>query len=565
MGPYTLPDTTIVNTYTANVTTPPPTIGQLLIGNGGDVTLNDSSQMLTANSWVVIGWGNGAGGAGTMNLSGTAVLNHNNDGDLHVGEGTTGTLNVSDSATVNSNNGAILVGLNGGTGTMSVSGTATVNNNTSDIRIGDNGIGTLYISDNANINNNQYWTVLGRNGGTGHVIQTGGTFTSTTSTNNADANMHIGEGGSTGDWTMTGGAIVCGGSNFSIGEGGTGTMSITGTSTVHLTRGEFWVGDGSSASGSLTVGTGSDNPTITIDNNWLAVGRNGANGTVIFNSGTITKTGNGDMTLAGWWLNGANGATWTQNGGALNIATDIRCGENGNAVFTLNGGSVKANMIYRMGSGVSEFHFNGGSVELTGAGIRTDGSNLPDNVEDVKFNYVEPGGANIKLNGDVTFPTGFQAGLSGSGGVTKSGPGNMIITGNSTYTGLTHVVGGGLVIGNGAAISSDVTLDSTATLLAGNGIVGDSDAHGVVTVGKGVTVSPGEIGAVGTLYITKSLSLDTAKLNINVDSGVTSTVAIMDPYMGIYGKLSATGTTVVFPTQIGALVVPGHVPINPVR
>ena len=72
-----------------------------------------------------------------------------------------------------------------------------------------------------------------------YVIQTGGTLTTTDQ-------LHIGEGGSSGDWQMTGGNIVCGGWNFSIGEGGNGTMSITGNSTLTTTSGELWVGNGGS-------------------------------------------------------------------------------------------------------------------------------------------------------------------------------------------------------------------------------------------------------------------------------------------------------------------------------
>lgn len=73
--------------------------------------------------------------------------------------------------------------------------------------------------------------------------------------------------------------------------------------------------------------------------------------------------------------------------------------------------------------------------------------------------------------------------ISGTGTVTKSGPGTITLTATSTYSGLTSVNGGKLVV-NGSIASSAVAINNGGTL-GGYGTVG------AVTIASGGTISPG--------------------------------------------------------------------------
>ncbi len=99
------------------------------------------------------------------------------------------------------------------------------------------------------------------------------------------------------------------------------------------------------------------------------------------------------------------------------------------------------------------------------------------------------------LTSDSALDSVFSGTLSGSGGLTKSGTGMLILNGINTYTGLTSVNGGTLEVGDlntpTARLAGDVQVNAAGTL-RGHGTVAGS-------VRNDGTVRPG--GSIGTLTI----------------------------------------------------------------
>ena len=352
-------DDAVVNTSTGNVATITETLAAIPrdiivgTGTGSNGTVNHSAGTATTGdgNWMFVGRN---GGTGTYNLTGS------------------GSLDVKGRLYVAGHDGAAA------TGTLNINTTGTVTTG-SDINLGAaNGTGTLNLT--AGTVNVGAWLSIGRdeNGvdGTGVVNQTGGSI-------NVNGHTIVGLPGTTGTYTMSAGS---------------------GPAPTNTTNGELWVGNGRPESGPANATMTVDAGTVSV-NNWIAVGREGAVGTLnVGGTGTVNKIGGGHITIGTGNL--GNGTVNVSGGGTLTTNNDFIVAENNaTAVGTVNqtGGTVRVGgnlEVQRTGTGT--YNLSGGTLSVNGNIDTADGT----------FSFTggritREGGGTVTVNGNLT--TGARA------------------------------------------------------------------------------------------------------------------------------------------------------------
>ncbi|MDB6063799.1 MAG: Autotransporter-associated beta strand repeat protein [Pedosphaera sp.] len=407
------------------------------VQNGSSVTVG------TPGGWLRLGVNNGSFGMYTLN-SGNVI----SDDQLHVGENGNAVLNIN-GGTITKSGGQFSLS---DTGTPGVSGTVNQTNGTvecsSELWVGNN-IGIGFYNFSGGIINLHNWLAVGRGSANGQIIMTGGTFNK-----DGNGNFLVGTGnGSIALFQQSGGAVNSL-SQIQIPEGGSSTATYNMSGTAAMT-----VSD------------------------WLAIGRNGGTGTLNLTNGTITKLGNGNITIGsggggvgtlnqygGSIVNTANplsftyvgenggSGTWNMNGGTASLGILQLC-QNASSTGTLNlnGGLISASEV-NIGAvgGFATFNFNGGTLQATG-----DNANF---FHDLAIAYVQASGAVIDSQGfNITVTQSLFD--NGGGGLTKNGTGTLTLTGFNNYTGPTLVNGGTLAMTTDSSASGSYTVASSAQLM----------------------------------------------------------------------------------------------------
>jgi autotransporter-associated beta strand protein len=142
--------------------------------------------------------------------------------------------------------------------------------------------------------------------------------------------------------------------------------------------------------------------------------------------------------------------------------------------------------------------------------------------------------------------------ISGSGGLTVVGGGNLVLAGTNIYNGETAINDGVLILTNNGSISdsanvnvnSDGTLDasqrSDGTLAVANGqtLTGSGLIVGHAVIGSGATLSPG--GALATLTFNNNLTLNSGSTTVMELNKMLST----NDVARVAGTLTYGGTLV---------------------
>ncbi|MEI7591368.1 MAG: autotransporter-associated beta strand repeat-containing protein, partial [Deltaproteobacteria bacterium] len=175
----------------------------------------------------------------------------------------------------------------------------------------------------------------------------------------------------------------------------------------------------------------------------------------------LTKNGTGMATLSG--NNTYTGAT-TLNAGTLSVGADANLGS-GNALV-----------------------FNGGTLQITGAALTTYSSGLIGN-HTVTLTATKTVGLDIADPGN-TFTVSTNM-TQGTGGLTKSGVGTLVLAGINTYNGTTTISAGTLQFASAASLytsnntlwtASKVIVNSGATLALNVGGSGEFSTGNVTTL-----------------------------------------------------------------------------------
>ncbi len=559
---------------------------ELTVGNSGTGTLNITGGGTVTNTTGFVG--NLASGQGTVSVGGgTGSSTWNNSSGLTVGYSGTGTLNITGGGTVTNSigrvgfntgsQGAVTVGggignstwtnsggltvAHFGTGTLNITGGGAVTNTTGivgnlasghvtvgggtgastwtssgELTVAHFGTGTLTITGGGVVaNTNGY---VGRDGGSQGTVSVGGGTGSSTWTNSGE--LTVGNTG-TGTLSIIGGGVVAntngyvgrnagfqgtvmigGGTGSStwtnssdllVGFSGDGTLNITGGGTVNNVNGQ--IGSGNNSQGTVTVGGGTGSSTWN-NSSELTVGNSGTGTLTITGGGTVTNsigrvglnTGSqGAVTVGG----GTGSSTWTNS-------STLHVGNSGTGTLTITGGGTVNNVIGEIGSGNN----SQGTVTVgggTGNSTWTNSSEL----------YVGSSGAgtlNITGGGTVTNSFGRVGHNAGSQGAVTVGGG----TGSSTWNS-----SNALHVGNSGTGTLTITGGGTVTNTTG-GVLGTlASGHGTVTVGGGTGSSTwnnsgglnvGYFGT-GTLNIIGGGTvINTFGANIGLATGSHGTVSV---------------------------------------
>ena len=400
--------------------------------------------------------------AGLKDAVGSPDTTWNASGIVKTGAGTmklTSVNTYTGGTTVNQ--GSLL--LDGGTnGYAPIKGALTVNNGASVNFANDDGTGLGW-------QNDYKVTSLTINGGS---VISGGI-------------MHVWD--FAGGVTMTGGTLA---SNGGVSDPGGGFLEWHGTSvTTQASAASATIGgririrsDGGYSGIDFTVADGAAATDLLVS---AAITE--ANGAV-----GITKNGSGTMLLSG---NNSYAGVTSIHAGMLVAASSSALGAGGHNGATMTFIYNGATLALQGGVSINEhFHFWGNGVGGLGALRNLSGNNA------LTDSYCLRSNVTVGVDADtLTVPEFYEDG--GSFGLTKTGPGTLVLTGSSTYSGDTTVNAGTLVA------------DTAGTLGTGD-----------LTVADGATCDLRNTSTTGALADNASIHLNgTGKLIIA--SGVTETVA----------------------------------------
>lgn len=381
--------------------------------------------------------------------------------------------------TVVTNAGAV------GTATSTLSG--VISNGTGTAGLIKEGAGLLTLSNAANSYNGA--TTISAGTLAVGTLANGGSNSGIGSSSAAASNLLLGNGTT---FRYTGGAVSTNRS-FTINGTAAGhgaSLEANGSGAVNFT-----------ATGSPAYGTVDQTRTLTL---------------------TGTQTGN-NILAANIADNGTGAVSLNKTGAGLWVLS-------GTSTYTgpttISAGTLSVSAAANLGDAASNLVFNGGTLQVTGGTI-TDFSDLG---RTVIFNS----GQTVGLDIGGTF-TADQVLNQGTGGLTKSGAGVLVINSAHTYTGTTTISAGTIRLDTGGSIAGSI-INNSIYLVNQNATAGTAPLTNIAGSGS-IAAGP---SATITINSDSGLSfnaLNTTGAGFFVLSGVTT--PILGGLVGTTGNLSA--------------------------
>jgi fibronectin-binding autotransporter adhesin len=327
-------------------------------------------------------------------------------------------------------------------------------------------------------------------------------------------------------------------------EGINTQVSVSGSLRVTSGFGQFNLGSNKTSGtdvsltieGNGLVATDSD-PAGTVQNNVIQIGFAASSvtdpslvvGTVTMKDNAVLRSGTGGD--RGLRLGQYGTGTLNMEGNALVQASVVALGNGGNGtgILNFNGGTIETGSLF-FNKPNSTADFNGGTLKVIG---NTDpiiraGSGAA---------FIGDNGLTVNTNGfDTSATEDLQSG--GTGGLTKTGLGTLLLTGANSYDGITTVSAGSLTIEDTAAIP-DLTEVTVAAGAGFGGIVGPAnllDAD-IQTILNSVNWTSGSF-----------LVIDTNGADVTVAANITGNIGLIKKGAGVLtltGTNNYTGPTIV--------------------
>lgn len=514
------------------------------VRGAGVMTVAGGTSSLTTGALAVADMSGDSGilninGGGTVNVTGGSPINVglgtiNVDGAgsaltaltaLHVGLDATGvgSVNVSNGGHISTDGGTI--GLSEESqGAVLVEGAGSEWVNAGELTVGDAGAGTLTIANGGKVLAAS--STIG-SGGTGEVL-VGGQDSSWENT----GRLTVGAYGA-GSVRIEDRATVSN-ADAVIGSSARGDVVVTGPGTT-------WASTGQLAVGSYDIGT------LAIENGAVVTSNQGYIGSGDTANGSVTITGPGSNWSTALNINIGNygtGALLIEDGARVQAGDGVELGfsaTDASGTLTLRGTPATRAILetshIRAGLGTANLTIDGGIVRATQdnsdfiAGFGTQEA------------FIGANGAVIDTN---DHDIGIAAQFGGTGGLTKTGAGILILSGANAYAGETHVEAGTLLVNGDQSLATGLTSVASGASLGGIGTIGAD-----VTIADGGTLTAG-VGGPGTLTINGNLSLASGSI-LDFQFGEANVVGgALNDLVNVGGNLTLAGTINVTETPGGS-------------